>query len=75
MSGLKKRPHTLEFYRTLNLRRLRYEWAWRTTASNGQITGRSSEKYYNKSECEQNAKDVSKSIFFAFKDSTIVYTN
>ena len=69
----KKKPHKLEFYKKYNFLKLRNEWAWRTTASNGQITGRSSEKYFNRLECEQNARDVSKSIYFAFKDNTIIY--
>lgn len=69
-----KRPHTLEFYRTINILNFRYEWAWRTFASNGKKTGRSSEKYYNKADCIQNAKDVSYGVYKAFKDSTEIYT-
>jgi len=72
---LSKNPHVLEFYKKYNFLKLRNEWAWRTRAVNGRITGRSSEKYFNKAECEQNARDVSRFIFLAFKKSTVTYLN
>lgn len=31
------------------------EWRWTRTATNGNIVGRSSEGYVNKSDCEDNA--------------------
>ncbi len=40
-----------EFYKDSN-----DKWRWRRTASNGNITGASSQGYVNKSDCIENAR-------------------
>jgi hypothetical protein len=63
-----KRAHELEFYYRRHLFTFKKQWRWRTVAVNGRVTGSSSESYYNKGECEDNARDVAKSILLSLDD-------
>jgi len=42
--------------------RIRKEWVWSVIASNGQIIGRSTESYVNKSDAEYNIKSLGLSL-------------
>ncbi|MFH0702384.1 MAG: DUF1508 domain-containing protein [bacterium] len=42
-----------EYYKSSN-----NEYRWRVSASNGKIIGAASEGYWNKSDCENNAKRI-----------------
>ena len=50
--------YKVEFYRAGFLKK----WRWRVTADNGKITGASSQGYWNKEECEYNAKSLGASL-------------
>ena len=58
-------PYEIEFYRSGVLRK----WRWRARClENGLITGMSSQSYWNRGECEYNAKRLGESLTAATKD-------
>jgi uncharacterized protein YegP (UPF0339 family) len=56
------KSYKVEIYTTYRILRLRYEWMWKVTASNGKLIGGSSESYVNFKDCEYNVKSLGKSL-------------
>jgi hypothetical protein len=56
------KTYKIQFYRSRLLRK----WRWRAIADNGNITGASSQGYWNYHDCMHNAKMLGKSLLNEF---------
>jgi len=63
----KMRAYEVKLFKIFRLRKLRKEWTWSVTASNGRIIGRATESYVNKSDAIHNIKQLGLSLT-NFKD-------
>lgn len=56
------KSYKVELYKKYYILKLRYEWRWRVTATNGRIIGASTESYANKADAEYNIKSLGLSL-------------
>ena len=60
----KVRIYNVKIYKVFRYRRLRHEWVWKVTASNGKVIGKSTESYVNKSDCIYNVRSLGRSLIY-----------
>lgn len=56
------KSYRVELFRVFRVIKLRKEWVWKVTASNGEVIGRSTESYVNKSDAIYNIKSLGLSL-------------
>lgn len=56
------KSYEVKLYKIFKLRSFRKEWVWSVTASNGNLIGRSTESYVNKSDAVYNIKSLGLSL-------------
>lgn len=56
------KSYEVKLFKVFRIRKLRKEWVWSVTASNGNIIGRSTESYVNKSDAVYNIKSLGLSL-------------
>lgn len=58
----KIKSYEVKLFKVFRVRRLRKEWVWSVTATNGNIIGRSTESYVNKSDAVYNIQSLGLSL-------------